>query len=84
MSSMFWTIRTLRARSTIAVMRPASWTHRRKGWILSQVGLFDPNYPQVREYLGEAYVIKNNYELAREQLSAIESSALRTVSITGI
>jgi hypothetical protein len=40
--------------------------------------------PAGREYLGEAYVIKNNYELAREQLSAIESSALRTVSITGI
>jgi hypothetical protein len=32
----------------------------------------DPNYPQVREYLGEAYVIKGNYELAREQLSTIE------------
>jgi hypothetical protein len=26
----------------------------------------------VREYLGEAYVIKGNYELAREQLSTIE------------
>jgi Flp pilus assembly protein TadD len=31
----------------------------------------DPNYPQVREYLGVAYVIKGNYELAREQLSTI-------------
>jgi cytochrome c-type biogenesis protein CcmH/NrfG len=26
----------------------------------------------VREYLGEAYVTKGNYELAREQLSTIE------------
>jgi len=41
------------------------------GYYLKSVTL-DPNYPQVREYLGEAYVIKSNYELAREQLSTIE------------
>jgi tetratricopeptide (TPR) repeat protein len=41
------------------------------GYYLESVTL-DPNYPQVREYLGEAYVIKGNYELAREQLSTIE------------
>jgi len=41
------------------------------GYYLKSVTL-DPNYPQVREYLGEAYVIKGNYELAREQLSTIE------------
>jgi tetratricopeptide (TPR) repeat protein len=40
------------------------------GYYLKSVTL-DPNYPQVREYLGEAYVIKGNYELAREQLSTI-------------
>ena len=41
------------------------------GYYLKSVTL-DPNYPQVREYLGEAYVIKGNDELAREQLSTIE------------
>ena len=32
----------------------------------------DPNYPQVREYLGEAYVIQGEYDLARQQLATIE------------
>ncbi len=32
----------------------------------------DPNYPQVREYLGEAYVIQGRYDLAKDQLSTIE------------
>jgi tetratricopeptide (TPR) repeat protein len=32
----------------------------------------DPAYPQVREYLGEAYVIEGEYDLAREQLARIE------------
>jgi tetratricopeptide (TPR) repeat protein len=33
----------------------------------------DPNYAQVREYLGEAYVIKGRLDLANEQLKVIES-----------
>jgi tetratricopeptide (TPR) repeat protein len=40
-------------------------------YYLKSVAL-DPNYPQVREYLGEAYVIKGKYDLAKEQLSTIE------------
>jgi tetratricopeptide (TPR) repeat protein len=32
----------------------------------------DPAYPQVREYLGEAYVIQGKFDLAREQLATIE------------
>ena len=32
----------------------------------------DPAYPQVREYLGEAYVIEGKFDLAREQLATIE------------
>ncbi|MCS0505093.1 tetratricopeptide repeat protein [Ancylobacter mangrovi] len=32
----------------------------------------DPNYAKVREYLGEAYVIKGRFDLAREQLQTIE------------
>jgi Flp pilus assembly protein TadD len=32
----------------------------------------DPNYPQVREYLGEAYVVEGKYDLAKDQLATIE------------
>jgi len=31
----------------------------------------DPNYPQVREYLGEAYILEGKYDLAKDQLAAI-------------
>ena len=40
------------------------------GYYLQSVAL-DPNYPQVREYLGEAYVIQGKFDLAKEQLSSI-------------
>jgi Flp pilus assembly protein TadD len=42
------------------------------GYYLQSVKL-DPQYAQVREYLGEAYVIKGRLDLAQEQLQAIES-----------
>jgi Flp pilus assembly protein TadD len=32
----------------------------------------DPAYPQVREYLGEAYVVQGKFDLAKEQLATIE------------
>jgi protein involved in temperature-dependent protein secretion len=32
----------------------------------------DPQYAQVREYLGEAYVIKGRIDLAQEQLQHIQ------------
>jgi len=32
----------------------------------------DPNYAQVREYLGEAYVIQGKFDLANEQLATIQ------------
>ena len=41
------------------------------GYYLRSVAL-DPAYPQVREYLGEAYVIEGKFDLAREQLATIE------------
>lgn len=41
------------------------------GYYLKSVAL-DPAYPQVREYLGEAYVIAGKFDLAKEQLAAIE------------
>ena len=42
------------------------------GYYLQSVAL-DPHYAQVREYLGEAYVIKGKLELARDQLKVIET-----------
>lgn len=41
------------------------------GYYLHSVAL-DPSYTQVREYLGEAYVIQGKFDLARNQLSTIE------------
>jgi len=41
------------------------------GYYLKSVAL-DPNYPQVREYLGEAYIIEGKYDLAKDQLATIE------------
>ena len=40
-------------------------------YYLKSVAL-DPNYPQVREYLGEAYIIEGKYDLAKEQLTTIQ------------
>lgn len=40
------------------------------GYYLKAVAL-DPRYPEVREYLGEAYVSQGRIDLAREQLEAI-------------
>ncbi len=42
------------------------------GYYLKSVAL-DPNYAQVREYLGEAYVIKGDIPRAEAQLHAIKS-----------
>jgi tetratricopeptide (TPR) repeat protein len=41
-------------------------------YYLKSVAL-DPNYAQVREYLGEAYVIQGKLDLAKEQLTTIKS-----------
>jgi tetratricopeptide (TPR) repeat protein len=42
------------------------------GYYLKSVAL-DPNYAQVREYLGEAYVIQGKFDLAKEQLAKIKT-----------
>lgn len=42
------------------------------GYYLQSVKL-DPQYAQVREYLGEAYVVKGRLDLAQEQLLQIKS-----------
>ena len=54
------------------------------GYYLKSVAL-DPNYPQVREYLGEAYVIQGKYDLAKAAIvDDREALRLRTASITRI
>ena len=40
------------------------------GYYLQSVAK-DPKYAQVREYLGEAYVLKGKFDLAHEQLDTI-------------
>jgi tetratricopeptide (TPR) repeat protein len=40
------------------------------GYYLKSVAM-DPNYAQVREYLGEAYAIQGKFDLARQQLETI-------------
>lgn len=42
------------------------------GYYLKSVDL-DPQYAKVREYLGEAYVIKGRVDLAQDQLKTIQS-----------
>ncbi len=41
-------------------------------YYLKSVAL-DPNYAQVREYLGEAYVIQGKLDLAKDQLTTIKA-----------
>jgi hypothetical protein len=41
------------------------------GYYLKSVAL-DPNYAEVREYLGEAYVIQGKVDLAKDQLQTIQ------------
>ena len=54
-------------------MRPASSGGPRKGSaIISSWSLSIRSYPQVREYLGEAYVIEGKFDLAKDQLATIE------------
>jgi tetratricopeptide (TPR) repeat protein len=42
------------------------------GYYLQSIAL-DPQYAQVREYLGEAYVVQGKFELAKEQLAIIKA-----------
>ena len=42
------------------------------GYYLKSVAL-DPTYAQVREYLGEAYVIQGKIDLAKAQLATIKA-----------
>jgi tetratricopeptide (TPR) repeat protein len=54
------------------VTRKLGKTEEGVGYYLQSVAL-DPNYAQVREYLGEAYVILGKFDLAEEQLAKIKT-----------
>ena len=72
-SSTHWKTRTPRARSNYRgyATRKLGRTDEGITYYLKSVAL-DPNYPQVPEYLGEAYVIQGNFDLAKNQLATIE------------
>jgi Flp pilus assembly protein TadD len=54
------------------ITRKLGRTEEGIGYYLKSVAM-DPQYAQVREYLGEAYVIQGKLNLAREQLQVIRT-----------
>jgi tetratricopeptide (TPR) repeat protein len=54
------------------ITRKLGRTEEGIGYYLKSVAM-DPQYAQVREYLGEAYVIQGKLNLAREQLQVIQT-----------
>lgn len=54
------------------ITRKLGRTEEGIGYYLKSVAL-DPHYAQVREYLGEAYVIQGKIDLAKEQLQVIQT-----------
>lgn len=70
---------TLKEPNTAKALNYRGYATRKLGrtdegisYYLKSVAL-DPKYAQVREYLGEAYVIKGQVDLAKEQLETIRT-----------
>jgi pentatricopeptide repeat protein len=69
----------MRDRETPRALNYRGYATRKLGRIDAGIDYYlkalalDPNYAQLREYLGEAYVGKGDIERAREQLRAIEA-----------
>ena len=65
-------------KSDPRILNYLGYSHRKSGRVSVGLGYYqealrqDPNYTQVREYMGEAYLQQGNVEAAREQLSEIE------------
>ncbi len=65
-------------RENPEVLNGLGYTNRKLGLFEIGIGYYkqalniDPNYLQVREYLGEGYVSMGRLDLAREQLAEIE------------
>jgi len=68
----------LRNPNTAVALNYRGYATRKLGRIDEGIGYYlksvaiDPRYPQVREYLGEAYLIKGNVAEAKAQLQAIK------------
>ncbi|OMQ23528.1 tetratricopeptide repeat protein [Serratia oryzae] len=72
-------LNTLQDPNTAVALNYRGYATRKLGrtdegisYYLKSVAL-DPNYPKVREYLGEAYMIKGRPDLAKQQLTVIKS-----------
>ncbi|HEY0210847.1 tetratricopeptide repeat protein [Acerihabitans sp.] len=70
---------TLRQPNTAQAWNYRGYATRKLGRTDEGIGYYqksialDPHYAQVREYLGEAYMIKGRPDLAREQLATIKT-----------
>ena len=72
------TLDLLRNPNTAEALNYRGYATRKLGRVDEGIGYYqrsvalDPRYAQVREYLGEAYVIQGKYDLAKDQLATIE------------
>ncbi|NDL63897.1 tetratricopeptide repeat protein [Acerihabitans arboris] len=72
-------LNTLRQPNTAKAWNYRGYATRKLGRTDEGIGYYqksialDPHYAQVREYLGEAYMIKGRPDLAREQLATIKT-----------
>jgi len=68
----------LQDRNTAVALNYRGYATRKLGRIDEGIGYYlrsvakDPHYPQVREYLGEAYLLKGDTAAATAQLLAIK------------
>lgn len=69
---------TVKDQNSPVVLNYRGYATRKLGRLDEGIGYYlrsvaaDPQYAQVREYLGEAYVLKGEIELAKAQLQAIK------------
>lgn len=70
---------TVKDQETAEVLNYRGYATRKLGRTDEGIGYYlksvdkDPKYAKVREYLGEAYVVKGQMDLARNQLETIKS-----------
>ena len=70
---------TIKDQNTAEVLNYRGYATRKLGKTDEGIGYYlksvqlDPQYAKVREYLGEAYVIKGRIDLAQDQLATIKS-----------
>ena len=73
------TLDLLRKPNTAEALNYRGYATRKLGRVDEGIGYYqrsvalDPRYAQVREYLGEAYVIKGDLPKAKEQLAVIQT-----------